>query len=100
MLENKYKRMIRSCVEDKSTITVDVYSILVAFNVTCPARQHAIKKLLCAGDRGKGGTLQDLEESIQAIQRAIEIEKCRLSEVITETPKTPFTPTPCNSEDD
>lgn len=26
---------------------VDVYAVIDAFNVTCPARAHAIKKLLC-----------------------------------------------------
>ena len=52
---------------------IDVYAVLVAFGVACPARQHAIKKLLCAGLRGKGDELQDLRESIDAVRRAIEI---------------------------
>jgi hypothetical protein len=52
----------------------DIYDILLAYGVTCPARQHAIKKLLLAGQRGKGNTTQDLAEAKQAIQRAIEIE--------------------------
>ena len=52
---------------------IDVYAVLVAFNVSCPARQHAIKKLLCAGLRGKGDELQDLHESGDAIDRAIQI---------------------------
>ncbi len=34
--------------------------------------QHAIKKLLCSGIRGKGSAVQDLTESIDAIKRAIE----------------------------
>lgn len=56
---------------------VDVYAVLVAFNVTCPARQHAIKKLLCSGLRGKGDVMQDLTEARDAITRAIEIEGCK-----------------------
>jgi hypothetical protein len=52
---------------------VDVYAMLVAFDVRCPARQHAIKKLLCAGLRGKGDELQDLHEAGDAIDRAIQI---------------------------
>lgn len=57
---NKYHRRIPS-VEDIGGSTIgDVYSVLEAFQVTCPARQHAIKKLLCAGLRGKGDSLQDL----------------------------------------
>jgi hypothetical protein len=54
---------------------IDVYAVLVAFGVSCPARQHAIKKLLCAGLRGKGDELQDLRESIDAVRRAIEIKE-------------------------
>jgi hypothetical protein len=54
---------------------IDVYSVLVAFGVSCPARQHAIKKLLCAGLRGKGDELQDLWEAIDAVRRAIEIKE-------------------------
>jgi hypothetical protein len=52
---------------------IDVYAVLVAFGVSCPARQHAIKKLLCAGLRGKGDELQDLHEAGDAIDRAIQI---------------------------
>jgi len=74
---NKYHRKI-PCFENV-LVTVDVYSVLEAFNVTCPARQHAIKKLLCAGIRGKGDTLQDLRETADAISRAIELEAARQS---------------------
>ena len=52
---------------------VDVYAVIIAFNVTCPARQHAIKKLLCSGIRNKGSELQDLEEARDAITRSIEL---------------------------
>ena len=54
---------------------IDVYAVLVAFGVSCPARQHAIKKLLCAGLRGKGDELQDLHEAGDAVRRAIEIKE-------------------------
>ncbi len=71
---NKYHRVVRSVlVLDDSTVA-DVYSVLVAFDVKCPAIQHAVKKLLCAGLRGKGDRLQDLKESKDAITRAIELE--------------------------
>jgi len=56
---------------------VDVYAVLDAFDVRCPARQHAIKKLLCSGIRGKGDTLQDLTEAGDAIARAIELQTVR-----------------------
>ena len=56
---------------------VDVYAVLDAFGVTCPARQHAIKKLLCSGVRGKGDTLQDLREARDAVERSIELQTGR-----------------------
>ena len=56
---------------------VDVYDVLEAFSVTCPARQHAVKKLLCAGIRGKGDCSQDLREAQDAVVRAIELESAR-----------------------
>lgn len=53
---------------------VDVYAVLEAFAVSCPARAHAIKKLLCAGLRGKAGEMQDLTEARDALDRAIELQ--------------------------
>ena len=54
---------------------VDVYAILDAFDVGCPATGHAIKKLLCAGWRGGKDKLQDLTEARDAIDRAIQMHK-------------------------
>lgn len=56
--------------------TFDVYDVLTAFGVACPMRQHAIKKLLAAGQRNGGKSeMQDLQESLQSIHEAIkEIE--------------------------
>jgi hypothetical protein len=59
---------------------VDVYAVLEAFGVTCPAIGHAIKKLLCAGQRGKGDSKADLIGAIAAINRAIELEQNRQRE--------------------
>jgi hypothetical protein len=67
---SKYRRGVMGALPDG---TVDVYSVLLTFAVTCPARQHAVKKLLCAGLRGKGDELQDLREARDAIDRAIQI---------------------------
>ncbi len=61
--------------EFPSDVMVDVYAVLVAFNVTCPARAHAIKKLLCCGNRDKGSEMADLVGAEAAISRAIEIQK-------------------------
>jgi hypothetical protein len=67
---NKYQRQI-------GTEIVDVYDILVAYNVTCPAIGHAVKKLLMPGQRGGKSILQDLVEAEQAIRRAIAMEEQR-----------------------
>lgn len=72
--QTKYNRLIKSSVDDRFAV-VDVYSVIKAFDVTCPATQHAIKKLLCAGIRGKGDKERDLEEAIVAIRRAITIAR-------------------------
>lgn len=72
----KYLRTIRSAVND-ATVEVDVYAVIEAFGVTCPARQHALKKILCAGTRGKGAVLHDLIGSQASISRAIELQRQR-----------------------
>ena len=53
---------------------VDVYDVLMAFNVTNPATQHAIKKPPLPGNRGHKDKLTDLKEAYQSIARAIELE--------------------------
>lgn len=66
-MNNKYQRTIRG-------ETVDVYDVLLAFNVTNPALQHLIKKALCAGLRGHKDRKTDLEEILSAAKRALELE--------------------------
>lgn len=73
-LGDKYVRTVHDIKEPKNTCKVDVYEVLEAFQVTCPARQHAIKKLLCAGLRNKGSVMQDLNEAKFSIVRALEMQ--------------------------
>lgn len=68
---SKYNREIIG-LDGKAT-TVDVYRVLDAFNVTDPATQHAIKKLLCLGLRGHKDYLTDLNDSIDSLQKAKEL---------------------------
>lgn len=68
-MTSKYHREI------KPGVWIDVYSVLVAFGVTNPADAHAIKKLLMPGQRGAKTAIQDREEAIMSIYRAIEIER-------------------------
>lgn len=65
---SKYNRTIKG-------VTVDVYDVLQAFNVTNPALQHLIKKALCAGLRGHKDRMQDLIETRGSAIRAIELEE-------------------------
>lgn len=76
---NKYHRQINPCIMSSgvSSITVDVYNVIEAFDVSCPAVQHAVKKLLCAGLRGKGSRIQDLTEARDALDRAIVLQQQR-----------------------
>lgn len=53
---------------------IDVYRVLVLFNVTNPCLQHAIKKLLCAGQRGAKGQQQDVQEAIASLVRYLEMQ--------------------------
>lgn len=74
----KYLKPIRVLtVIGKDTYGVDVYAVLEAFKVTCPATAHAVKKLLCAGERGKGSRYDDLIGALAAINRAVELEQAR-----------------------
>lgn len=74
--------------------TVDVYAVCELFGVNDPsgARQHAIKKLLCAGSRGVKSERQDLKEAADTINRRIEMldADLQLVSVTTEPDATRF----------
>ncbi len=76
---NKYIRTIHSCTTD-DCIKVDVYEVVEAFDVPAGPIDHAVKKLLCAGIRGKGDKLQDLQEARDALSRAIQMEKRKVTQ--------------------
>lgn len=73
---SKYIREIYNCVDGTKSL-VDVYAVIEAFKVTCPARQHFLKKVLCAGIRNKGSQLADLREAQDALYRAMELQEGR-----------------------
>ena len=73
---SKYHRTIRQTLLGDThghAIKVDVYDVLRAFGVSCPAAQHAVKKLLCPGLRGQKSAEQDIEEAASSCRRAIEL---------------------------
>lgn len=74
-MAGKYVKQIRASLYDegRDQISVDVYDVLLAFNVTCPAIQHALKKLLCPGQRGTKDAMQDLQEARFSIDRAMQL---------------------------
>ncbi len=53
---------------------VDIYRVLLLFGVTNPCLQHAIKKLLCAGNRGVKDELKDVQEAIASLLRYLEMK--------------------------
>ena len=53
---------------------IDVYRVLILFDVTDPCLQHAVKKLLCAGNRGVKDELKDVQEAITSLTRYLEIK--------------------------
>jgi hypothetical protein len=69
-MTNKYNRTIK---KGGKQVVVDVYDVLEAFDVKCPALQHLIKKALCVGIRGHKDEEQDLEDIFNSVNRAIEL---------------------------
>lgn len=53
---------------------IDVYRVCKLFNVTDPCIQHAVKKLLCAGQRGVKSESQDVQEAIDTLVRYQEMQ--------------------------
>lgn len=54
---------------------IDVYRVLEMFNVSDPALQHALKKLLVAGGRGHKNQEKDVNEAIVSLNRWLEMRK-------------------------
>ncbi len=67
MSNGKYNRPCKG-------VTIDVYDVLQAFEVTNPALQHLIKKALCTGLLGHKDRKQDMNEILESAKRAIELE--------------------------
>lgn len=67
MERSKYEREIVGLNGELAII--DVYRTLSAFNVTDPACQQAIKKLLCMGLRGHKDIITDLDDAIDSLNK-------------------------------
>lgn len=55
-------------------VKLDPYRIFKVYEITDPAIQHAIKKLLVMGGRGKKSPAQDVNEAIASLQRWLEMQ--------------------------
>lgn len=54
--------------------SIDVYRVLSLFSVTDPCLQHATKKLLVAGGRGAGKSIEkDVREAIDSLNRWLQM---------------------------
>ena len=89
---NKYQREFISM--DGKVFRADVYRVLKAFGVVCPAVQHAVKKRLMPGQRGSKDQLQDLEEALLSVSEAIAMAQALLPENGTLTGETEPEPEP------
>jgi hypothetical protein len=57
------------------TTHVDIYMVLALFDVTDQAIGHAVKKLMCPGQRGDKSKMQDLEEAVKTLKRGLDVMK-------------------------
>jgi hypothetical protein len=61
----KYPHYFKKCGYDY----IDVYRVLLLFNVSDPCIQHAAKKLLASGTRGYKDVSTDIQEAIDTLER-------------------------------
>lgn len=97
-ISNKYHRVmigldpaaLAKGIRKPVAVVVDVYEVLRAFEVHCPATAHALKKQLCPGQRGKGSKWLDLTEAVQSGERAVQLQET--AELVEEAKALAFNP--------
>lgn len=52
---------------------IDVYRVIDLWEITNPALQHALKKVMAAGKRGAKNSRTDIKEAIDSLNRALEM---------------------------
>lgn len=66
---------INPYVKDISSLEkIDIYRILDLYEVKDHALGHAIKKLLCAGNRGHKDKYQDIVEACKSLDRWLDMQ--------------------------
>jgi len=78
---NKYRREIIGFCGTK--VEIDVYRVLDAYKIGSPQIEHAVKKMLCPGDRGYKDFITDIDNSIESLQEAktLYLQKMAIEEV-------------------
>lgn len=70
--------------------TIDVYDLIQIYEVTNPALQHALKKILMAGQRGHKDFEQDCQDIIDSVNRAKALQRKVGINALIEPFKVPF----------
>ncbi len=52
---------------------IDIYRTIDLFQIHHPCLQHAVKKIICAGDRGSKDFETDVQEAIDSLVRALQM---------------------------
>lgn len=67
--------------------TIDVYDLIMLYEVDNPALQHTLKKILMAGKRGHKDFDQDIQDIIDSVQRAKALQvKKGINDLLTKAP--------------
>ena len=74
---DKYMVMITERSTCK-TISVDAYDIIIAVGITCPAKAHALKKIMFSGERGAKSYEIDVREAINSLEISLDLYLNRL----------------------
>lgn len=69
MTERKHSHYFREFPYDN----IDVYRIIETFEITCPAAQHILKKVIATGKRGHKDLQRDWQDIVDSAQRKIEM---------------------------
>ena len=65
-IQTKYEHYFKDVSHLKK---LDVYRVIDLWEITDPALQHALKKVLAAGKRGAKNQMQDVAEAIDSLVR-------------------------------
>jgi len=73
---DKYDRILRPAKPNgdgsaQPSVIIDVYDVERCFDPKSPGLRHALKKILCAGERGHKDLKQDLTDIVTAVNKEL-----------------------------